>query len=269
MSRLQSETTTTDTLGAELEIALPPRGDELAQDEEWVVVKTRQGWRKIRLHDYHEVFSVPGLYERWVYQILGCTSPAKIRALLESALEKAGQRPDSLEVLDLGAGNGCVAEELSRIGAGAFVGVDIHDEARDAAHRDRPGLYDDYIVGDLTALPAEQERTLDRHRFNCLTCVAALGFGDIPTEVFAEAYNRVADGGWIAFNVKTDFLDKTDTSGFAALIRSMISKGQLDVAEREVYPHRLSTEGDPLDYAAFIGRKRADIEPRQLEAANA
>lgn len=269
MSRLQRAPTATEKLGADLEIALPPRGDELAQDEEWVVVKTRAGWRKVRLHDYHEVFSIPGLYERWVYQVLGCTSPAKLRSLLDRALERAGESPDELEVLDLGAGNGCVAEEFSRLGVDSFVGVDIHEEAREAAHRDRPGLYDDYVVGDLTDLPNDQSQTLDDHRFNCLACVAALGFGDIPTEVFAAAYNRVVDGGWVAFNLKTDFLDKTDTSGFATLVRSMISGGQLDIAEREIYPHRLSSDGQSLEYAAIIGRKRGDIQPRQLEMTQA
>lgn len=267
MSRLHCELNATETLGADLEIALPPLGCKLAQDEEWVVVNTDDGWRKIRLHDYQEVFSVPGLYERWVYQILGCGSPAKVRSLLAQALDEAGESPGSLVVLDLGAGNGCVAEELAGMGVESFVGVDIHDEARDAAHRDRPGLYEDYVVGDLTDLGPAEERTLRGHRFNCLTCVAALGFGDIPVDVFAEAYNRVEDAGWIAFNVKTDFLEASDTSGFARLVRAMIAGGRLELARRETYLHRLATDGEGLEYAAFVGRKRGDITAELLAHA--
>ena len=109
MLRSSEKRVSAEFLGRDLEIALPPSGDALAQDEEWVVVNIDRGWTKIRLHDYHEVFSVPGLYERWVYDILGCRSPAKIAELLGDALAGADVDPASLCVLDLGAGNGCVA----------------------------------------------------------------------------------------------------------------------------------------------------------------
>lgn len=255
------------TLGKNLELAFPPRGDQLAQDEEWVVVNTADGWRKIRLHDYHEVFSVPGLYERWVYDILGCKSPAKIAELLGGALQHAGVDPASLRVLDLGAGNGCVAEELSHLGIASFVGADILHEARDAARRDRPGMYDEFVVGDLTNLPADEQRTLDSQSCNCLACVAALGFGDIPVEVFAEAFNHIEAGGWIAFTVKVDFLSERDVSGFSRLIRAMMADGVLEVAARGTYQHRLSTDGTALEYEAFIGRKRGDITLTHIEDA--
>lgn len=242
-----------------LEIALPAPGDELDQDKEWVVAHTPSGWRKIRLHDYGDVYSVPGLYERWVYDIFQCSSPAKIRQLLSVALSDAGTSPGSLKVMDLGAGNGCVADELSALEIETFVGVDIYDEAAEAAERDRPGLYSDYIIGDLTNLHDNGRAILDRHALNCLTCVAALGFGDIPTEVFAAAFNEIADDGWVAFTIKEDFLDPTDTSGFSTLIRRMMAENMLELTARESYVHRVSTDGEELIYEAFIGRKRADI----------
>ena len=267
MLKTTNESVSIATLGKDLELALPPRDDHLAQDEEWVVVKTGRGWRKIRLHDYHEVFSVPGLYERWVYSILGCKSPAKIAELLGRALCEQGVSPASLRVLDLGAGNGCVAEELSHLGIEEFVGLDILKEARDAAERDRPGMYDEYVVGDLTNLPADEQRTLDRQSCNCLTCVAALGFGDIPVEVFAEAFNQIEDGGWIAFTVKVDFLSERDISGFSRLIRAMLQDGVLELAERGNYQHRLSTDGRALEYVAFIGRKSGEISAHHIRNA--
>ncbi len=72
--------------------------------------------------------------------------------LLTEALAAAGVSAETLRVLDLGAGNGIMAEELRAVGAEHAVGVDILSEARDAAERDRPGLYADYLVADLTAL---------------------------------------------------------------------------------------------------------------------
>lgn len=242
-----------------LEIAFPAPDDALTQDKEWVVVRTDQGWKKIRLHDYDAVYAVPGLYERWVYDILKCGSPAKIRELMAKALDAEQVSPGSLCVLDLGAGTGIVAEELSTIGAERFVGIDIHDEAAESAERDRPGLYSDYVIDDLTDLTPDSKARLDSHEFNCLTCVAALGFGDIPTEVFAAAFNRIVDGGWIAFTIKNDFLDVADDSGFAELIRDMQTKGTLEEVEREAYVHRITTDGEELIYDAFVGRKRGNI----------
>ena len=43
-----------------------------------------------------------------------------------------------------------------------------------------------------------------------MTSVAALGFGDVPPEVFTAAFDLVEDGGWVAFTIKEDFLDGGD-----------------------------------------------------------
>ncbi|MFG0304737.1 MAG: class I SAM-dependent DNA methyltransferase [Phycisphaerales bacterium JB040] len=249
----------------DVEVALPAPGDELTQDKEWVVAKTDDGWRKIRLHDYASVFSVPGLYERWVYEILGCRSPAEIRDRLRNALREAGVDPMGLRVFDLGAGNGYVAEELAGLGVERFLGVDIHPEAAEAAERDRPGLYERYVVGDLTSLDEDAVSVVEEFDANCLTCVAALGFGDIPPEVFAKAFDYLGEDGWAAFTIKQDFLDPKDDSGFSKLIRRMIAEGVLELASQDEYVHRISTEGEELVYVALIGRKRGEIDPGWIE----
>ena len=119
------------------------------QDEEWCEVEYDGRTRRLRFHDYADIYSIPGLYERLIYEELRCESPRVIARLVSDELERRGTDPDSLRVLDLGAGNGIVAEELRDIGAGHFVGVDIIEEAAEAAERDRPGLHDEYVVADL------------------------------------------------------------------------------------------------------------------------
>lgn len=242
-----------------LEVALPAGNNGMDQDEEWIVAKTKRGWRKIRLHDYDDVYDVPGLYEKWVYDLFQCRSPQKVTGLLLPAVQDVGKLPEDLTVIDLGAGNGYVADVLRSCGVERFVGIDIFEQAAAAAERDRPGLYSDYVVGDLTNLSQEQETVLDRYSFNCLTCVAALGFGDIPPSVFAAAFNRVENDGWIAFTIKSDFMSKNDRSGFSKLIRQMLSDGVMDGDIHEPFVHRVSTDGDELIYEALIGRKRQDI----------
>lgn len=246
-------------------IALPEPNLSIEQDAEWCVIREEGEWREIRFHDYGEIYLIPGLYERLFYDILKCNSPTTIRKLLEEQVIKDGQSPRSLRVLDLGAGNGMVGEELADMGVEMIVGVDIIEEAVIAAERDRPGLYEDYFIQDMTDLSDENRMNLASFKFNALCCVAALGFGDIPRLAFAEAFNLVANGGWIAFNIKESFLNRNDLSGFSTLIRRMIGSGLLDVRTQRRYQHRIATNGDPLYYVAVIGKKCGNMRVDWIE----
>jgi len=174
----------------DLAIALPPSDLSLDQSEEWFVVKVGDEWRQIGIHDYDEIYDVQGLYERIIYDLLQCDSPRTIRKLLVAEIEEFGTTSASFRVLDLGAGNGMVAEELRRIGVPHIVGVDIIDEAKSAADRDRPDVYDDYLVADMTNLTADQRERLRDNRFNCMICVAALGFGDRSPSISRKTSSR-------------------------------------------------------------------------------
>ena len=85
---------------------------------------------------------------------------------------------------------------------------------------------------------------------------AALGFDDIPPEAFSEAYGIAAEGAWIAFNIKADFLEEDEESGFRGLIRRIVRDGALEVLATRRSIHRLSIAGEPLEYMAVVGRKR-------------
>jgi SAM-dependent methyltransferase len=233
------------------------------QDHEWCRVTMNGTTREIRFHDYHEIYSVPGLYEFLFYEHLECCSPQVVRGLLEDALSAAGVPSGMLRVLDLGAGNGMAGEELADLGAGMITGVDLLPEAAVAAERDRPGVYDDYLVLDLTELSDARRRELRERRYNALVSVAALGFGDIPPRAFSEAFNLVSDGGWIAFNIKEHFLDDGEPTGFSRLIGRLLDSGIVEQRAEKVYRHRLATNGDPLDYIALVGVKRSSI-PEEL-----
>jgi hypothetical protein len=145
-----------------------------------------------------------------------------------------------------------------------MVGVDIIRAAAEATERDRSGIYANYHVVDMARLSEAEHRELADYRFNCLTCVAALGFGDIPPEAFAVAYNLLEPESRIAFNIKADFLEDNDPSGFARLIRSMMGEKVLEVGKMQRYQHRLGTDGQPIYYVAIVGTKRADVDGRLL-----
>lgn len=246
-------------------IRFGPSSDDLSQDEESFEFEHQGDTLRLRIHDYTDIFGIPGLYEALVYDKLRCTSPTRLADLFSSTIADWPDRPSDLRVLDLGAGNGIVAEELRRIGVGHIIGLDLLPEAALAAQRDRPTVYDDYVVVDLTSLPDEKRQRLDEARLDCLVTAAALGFGDIPPEAFATAFNLIATEGWLAMTIKEDFLDpRGDDSGFARLLRSLIDEGIIEIQAHQRYCHRLSIDGEQLFYLAVIARKTADI-PRSSQ----
>lgn len=234
-------------------------GKEIAQDEEWCEVVVADRPRRIRFHDYHELFKVRGLYEGLFYQRLRCCSPSRVVRLLEEVLEEFDAEPWTLKVLDVGAGNGMVGDELRTRGVETVVGIDILQEAREATHRDRPGVYDDYLVRDLTDLPEADEKRLRRRNFNCVVSVAALGFGDVPPAVFVKALDLIDTPGWMAFNIKEDFLSEQDRTGFCRLVRQLGREEVIQLQAYRRYRHRLSITGKPLYYVAMVARKLQDV----------
>lgn len=240
---------------------------ELSQDEVYFYLLDEAGQKeKIRLHEYDRLYRMPGLYEQVVYERLKCQSPSIVTEVLKYTLSQSGQRLSELRVLDLGAGNGIVGEELKKHGVSRLIGIDIIPEARDATERDRPGVYDAYYVMDLCSLTAEERDEIVSWSPECLISVAALGFGDIPPRAFLEAFNLISAQGWVAFNIKETFLDRSDNSGFSILIRELISSKYLDLYHLQRYRHRLSLEGRPLYYFALGGKKNDDVPSSFIEA---
>lgn len=241
---------------------------DLGQDEVYFNLHEKDGDRKVRFHDYNELYKRPGLYEQLFYDRLKCKSPQKVAEILRSSVAQQNQHVAELRVLDFGAGNGMMGEALKKYGASRLVGVDIIPEARDATERDRPGLYDAYYVADFCNLDPDMREEIASWSLDCLITVAALGFGDIPPRAFIEAFNILQAQGWVAFNIKETFLDASDNSGFSRMMRELIFSEFLDLYHLERYRHRYSMEGTPLYYFAIAGRKNHDINPdfiRQFE----
>jgi predicted TPR repeat methyltransferase len=255
--------------GLRYEIEFPEAKAQADQDSECCEVRIDGDVRRIRFHDYHEIYSVPGLYEQLFYDELKCQSPTVLSELLTDTMGETGVDPGTIDALDIGAGNGMVAEELVKRGVRSVVGVDIIEEAAEAAERDRPDVYEDYFVADLTDLPDDVERSMAERRFSCMTTCAALGFGDIPPLAFAIALNLLADDAWVAFTIKDRFLDgeaDDEESGFSALVNRLCDTGRLEVLAKRKYRHRMAVDGRELNYVAVIARRR-DLAPLEWAGA--
>lgn len=232
--------------------------EHLDQDEAFFYLHEERENIQIRFHDYGAIYQRPGLYEQVFYDRLKCQSPAKVASILRSAVEQAGEHATTLRVLDLGAGNGIMGEELRQIGVSRLIGADVIPEARDASLRDRPGLYDDYFLCDFTKIDKETQLELESWSLDCLTTVASLGFGDIPAQAFINAFNLIRPGGWVAFNIKATFLDQQENTDFSRTVRDLVFTDYLEIHHLERYRHRLSIDGQPIFYYAIAGKKTAD-----------
>lgn len=237
----------------------------LDQDEAFFYLKTEDEKEKILLHDYGRIYDIPGLYEQLYYERLKCCSPQKVTEVLKKTIEVNNDLFSTMKVLDLGAGNGMMAEELKNIGVARLVGVDILKEAKNATERDRPGIYDEYYIKDFTNLSDTDRKEIKSWNLNALVTVAALGFGDIPPQAFVQALNLIDKEGWVAFNIKETFLHDTDTTGFSTMIRELIFSEFLNIYHLERYMHRLSIEGNPLYYFTVVCWKKADVPVEFLE----
>src|ERR1700750_329751 len=105
----------------------------------------------VHLHDYTRIYAVPGLYEHVVQEQLQCRSPQVAAEGFLRVVAGARLQPSSLTVLDVGAGTGLVGELLLGGGVRRVIGLDALPAAHAASTRDRPGVYSDYLIGDLAS----------------------------------------------------------------------------------------------------------------------
>ncbi|MGE4427345.1 MAG: hypothetical protein AB7G37_12910 [Solirubrobacteraceae bacterium] len=231
------------------------RDPGLAQGDERLTVAFADGRREeMRLHEYDRVYAVPGLYEEVVQRELDCRSPATLATALLDAVGAAGGEASAIRALDFGAGNGVVGEELRARGVtGPLVGVDAAAGSREAAERDRPGQYAEYVVGDLADISVPE--LVERHGLNCLVGAGALGLGHVTAAGFDAAWRAFPTGSWMALTVTDDVLDPDgdDLGAYVAQLRA--GEHGTEVVHVERFRHRLRMSGEPIHYHVIVARR--------------
>ena len=236
------------------EVELQPGRD---QTEESLLVRHADGTTEcFRLHEYDRVYAIPGLYEEVVQHRLHSASATILAERLVASAANVGLEASQLAVFDLGAGNGVSGEELRARGVGALVASDSIDAARDAAQRDRPGLYAEYLVGDTDDLPQVGD-LIREHGLNALVCAGALGLGHISAGSFHRLWSAFPAGAWFSVSLHEDLAEPggSDFGDYLAGLEAREDGGEILV--REPFRHRLTMAGEPITYVAVVARKRA------------
>jgi len=227
--------------------------------EEWVEFGPTDDRRRVGFHDYAAIYAVPGLYERLFYETLGMRSTAEVVRLFGEVLAAEGLDPHEQRVVDFGAGNGLGGDALRALGAGEIVGVDIEPMAREAAERDRPGVYDDYVVGDLGTWSTGGLDELRRRGPTAVLLLSAVGIGHVPPQVLEQALGLLGRGGIYGFAVTPTLLPESDdpdgqASGYPNFLHAL--KQRTEPLAEASYVHRCRPDGSDDLAVAFIGRIR-------------
>jgi hypothetical protein len=235
---------------------LPEQG-EPALGQELIRIRYRDGrTEELRLHNYARMYSIPGLYERIVSERLGCRSPDEIASMLADAVDQAGWERAQIRVMDLAAGNGVSGAALAAQGLRPVLGIDIVPEAREAALRDYPRLYDSYLILDLLALTAEQEEAIRALGANALACVAPVGNvgPHLPPATLARAVRLMAPDALIAY-YHDPIVEEGDPVSPELFGPEVTAQKLL----RRRYLHRYTAGGQPYEVSGVVWRLR----PRQ------
>jgi len=233
--------------------------------EEFFWLSQNGNKRKLRLHDYAQIYRIPHLYE-YLMEKLQAKSHIVLSSLLIDRIIQAGGDVKDLIVLEIGAGSGMVGKALADLGVKSITGIDIFSEAAQAAKRECPGVYENYYVEDLTNLSETARDTLSSRGFNCMICGSALMIcgsaltsDHVPPLGLATAFNLMAPNSWIAFNVKKEVWEEKGEASFAAWHPWVVETDIFEIAQMDDYQHRFYLDGRPLYYKAIIGTKRANI----------
>jgi len=238
---------------------LAPQADPEIGDE---IIRVRHDdgrTEELRLHDYQRLYALPGVYEQIVQDRLGCRSPTELAGMLADAADGLGWDRRAMRVLDIAAGNGVSGEALVAAGLHPVLGTDIVASAREAALRDRPGLYDEYLTLDLLALTAEQQAAIAALDASALSCVAPVGAdgSELPPEVLVSAARLLARDALVVYM-------HDPNRGVADAMTADVWTGGLGAGTeaqeltRRRYVHRYTVNGAPFEMVGVVWRLRRD-----------
>ena len=229
-------------------------GARQSEEEFWATVGGRRS--KFSVHDYRSMYPVPWLYDSMIYGMLGCETPVRLALALHSYLADHGMNTGTVRVLEIGAGSGAFAHALRQASVtDSIIGLDLYEEARCAATRDRPSVYTDYLVDNLCALSGSARRRIGSYDPQCVAVASATGWGNhIPVEGFENAFGLLQSGGLFVFHVKPDDPDPECVALNTWIDDKIRNEEIVDVARESIF-HRRSVSGGEIFYDFVIGQR--------------
>ena len=175
--------------------------------------------------------------------------------MLGRAVDGLGWARRDMRVLDIAAGNGVSGEALAAEGLHPVLGTDIVASVREAALRDRPGLYDRYLTLDLLQMSDVQRAEVASLQANALSCVAPVGRhgSELPPAVLVAAAALLAPDALVVY--MHDPQRGLPDAVTAELWRDGLGGGtEAEELQRRRYVHRRTVNGAPFEMDGVVWR---------------
>ena len=217
------------------------------------------------LHDYRALYAVPGLYEA-VYRVrLGMRSPQLLAQVLASVCPV---RRDQLQVLDVGAGTGCVGAALSTAGFRRVAGTDLEPASIIAIGRDRGAIYTSArrmtssrwssATSKLAAPTATDVGWLTQLAPDVVTVAGAIGWDHLPVAAFHTLTRLLRPGALLAATVSQGYASVPELADYVELF---IGAAYRERARRDGL-HRWTAQGTPMHVTALVLERTTASESR-------
>jgi len=198
------------------------------------------------LHDYQALYAVPGLSEAVYLRGLGLRSPQLLAQLLSSVCPPV--RRAQLQVLDVGAGTGCVGAALSTAGFRQVAGTDLEPASITAIGRDRGAIYTSARRIDLTAPTATDASWLTQLAPDVVTVAGAIGWGHLPVAALHTLTRLLRPGALLAATVSQGYASVPELAGYVELFTGAAYRQRA----RRNGLHRWTAQGTPMHVTALV-----------------
>jgi len=217
------------------DIQLKSEEGSVAQSDEIFTAQIDGNTVEFSMHDYRSMYRVPWLYDSMIFDKLNCQTPYNLADRVKKYIDENWTNGETLRILEIGAGSGAFGEALKDRNIGDIIwGLDIIEEAKLAADRDRPGVYDNFLVADLCTLGDEIEHEVSQLSPNCVAVASATGWGNhIPVAGFENAFRLLGPNGLFVFHVKPNDPDP-ECIALNKWIEKKIDTREMIDAEREI-----------------------------------
>ncbi|XP_071157824.1 methyltransferase-like protein 27 [Mytilus edulis] len=183
--------------------------------------------------DYYDRWAENGRYDE---EIKNTLKAPEITAKTTITLYDQSVRP-SIEILDIGAGTGLVAEMLRKSG---FQKIDALDPSKGMLEKAKEkNLYRNYVCELLTKETFKNANGL----YDCIVCSGSFCPGHIPAEALQEFIRLTKKGGRVVIAMRDEWEAPGYSDSIKTRMRQLIDDGKWVKTHEELYNHYFDKAG--------------------------
>ena len=223
----------------------------IAGKENFRIIFNDGNEKQIAVWEYGRMYEHPFLYDIIFTDILNLNAPIDLINYFTDTINGVAPQ-NKFRVLELASGSGLAGKEIVNSGkTELLIGVDIIEQAKIAALRDQPNVYDDYFVLDFASLTKDQIKSLLSYNFNCFFVTTGTGgadddsgYKDVMLDAYKQAIELLEPYSYIFFNIR-----QKHTTGQKLILEYLDTR--CNIVAKKIHPFRQLIDGTKVN-AEFI-----------------